>query len=269
MKRLAVIALGLLNTLPACAWELLITRDGVMVEGNITQEEFLMVDQQGIETAIPRASVAQFEIEGEQARAQIKDGTMVVGTLEGKIEIEEGMVKKRFAMSDIRFVAFDRFITIEHGKKYATCPIRIEIGAAEALFGEKSRWETRVVRHVQCKGLSVQRLVVDRDRGLKPGKSLDLRFVADVAVPEGEDQLVDVSIQVLQGDRTVARRSARREVDENELGEVSFPMVIPANRLDPSGEAPRFLLQVIHQESKRKIEQGGFFWWFTIPIPLG
>ena len=258
--------LGCAPSVPA--WELLVTRDGAEIEGNIGQAEFIMVDQQGIETAIPRSSISRFDSDGSLVRAQIKDGSTVAGILQSKVEIEDGMVKRRFSMSDLRSVEFDRFISVNLAKSYSACPIRVELDAGKFFFGKSRTWPSTQSRGVKCDDMRVPLVSFSRSGDLGSKKSTKVEADVQVVVPPGEDQLVDVLLLLVQGESVIAKTGFRGKEDEGETSSVKLSLAIPPGKIDPNGPEPKFRMQVVAQDAGAKVEKGGFFWWFTFPIHL-
>lgn len=249
----------------AHAWERLVTQQGIVVDGDVTQQEFILTDPEGGEVAIPRAAIDRFEAGPEGLKAFIKDGTVVTGTLQGKLEIEDGMIKRRFSGPDIKRVDFDQFIAPEKGKQYDSCPIRVDIDAGTTLFGDGQEMTSKP-RVVACKEMRIANLSLRRNGGLKPGKPATLEVDLVLSIPPGEDQLADVSIRLVQGEMVLAKARKRLTVDEGENATVKLTLTFPGEKIDLSGPAPRLLLQLVSQDAEREIERGGVFWWFTVPI---
>jgi hypothetical protein len=258
-----VMALGM--TCPVQAWEKLVTQQGAEIQGDVTQQEFVLTDGAGGEVAIPRAAIVRFEAVPEGLKAVIKDGTVVVGTLQGKLEIEDGLLRRRYVGTDIKSIDFDQYIVVEKGKQYDSCPIRIEVDAAVLLLDGSGATNTKT-RAVGCKELRVASLTLSPKGKIKPGKQAMVAADLILVVPEGEDQLVDVSGLLLQGETLLAKTHKRLTANEGENVDASLALNFPGDKLDRSGPPPRLLLQVVSQEASKKVEKGGFFWWFTFPI---
>jgi hypothetical protein len=259
------LAASLVFCSPATAWERLTTQNDSVIEGEINQAEFVLIDASGGEVVVPRAAISRFEATPEGLKARIKDGTEVVGALQGKLEIGDGLIRRRYSGQDIKSVDFDRFIEVTPGKEYLSCPIRVELEVGD-LLGEKRGITTSLLRAVSCNNLRIATFALTADGEIKANKnaSVDAQFI--LTVPEGEDQLVDLSAQLLQGDKVVARSGKRLQANAGGNHTAEFVLSFPGHLVDRAGPAPRLRLQLVSQDAKKKVERGGFFWWFTIPI---
>ncbi|MEZ5312762.1 MAG: hypothetical protein R2862_03460 [Thermoanaerobaculia bacterium] len=112
----------------------------------MTQAEFILMDETGGEIVVPRAALSRLEATENGHKALIKDGTSVEGELQGKFEIADGMIKRRFAPEDISSVEFDRYIVPAPGKQYRSCPIRVELDAGWLSAGGKEPMEEGLER---------------------------------------------------------------------------------------------------------------------------
>ncbi len=267
MRVLTTLAIALGITCPAQAWERLVTQQGGEIQGDVTQQEFVLIDETGGEVAIPRAAVIRFEAVPSGLKAVIKDGTVVIGTLQGKLEIEDGLLRRRYAGTDIKSIDFDQYIVVEKGKQYDSCPIRIEVDAGVLLLADGSGTTNTKTRAVGCKELRVASLALSPRGKIKPGKPAMVTTDFILVIPAGEDQLVDLTGQLLQGGTVLAKAHNRLTVDEGKNADASLAFNFPGDKLDRSGPPPRLLLQVVSQDASRQVEKGGFFWWFTMPIP--
>jgi hypothetical protein len=268
MRSLGLFLVLLAVALPLGAWERLVTRQGAEVQGDITQQEFVFIDPAGGEVAIPRAAIVKIEADPTGLRATVKDGTVVTGELVGKIEIEDGLVRRRYASGDLESVEFDRYILVEKGKQYSSCPIRIDIPAGALLLEDDGETTTTSTRAVNCEELRVAHVRLTKQGKLKPGKNLTITADVMLTVPAGEDQLVDLAGQLMQGDNVLAQPHQRLIVDEGKSTVVPLKFYLRPDQLTEGGPPLRFLLQVVNQDESRQVEKGGFFWWFTIPVPL-
>lgn len=266
MRELLFVAFVLGMAEPVSAWERLVTSTNSVIEGEINQTEFVLVDSTGGEVVVPRAAITRFEATPDGLKAMIKDGTEVVGTLRDKIEIGDGLVRRRFESADVRLVEFDRFIVIDAQKEYPSCPIRVELDVSALLTNGKRGLATSSPRAVACGNLRIALLTLTPSGDIKAGKNATVTAKLIVTVPEGQDQLIDLSAQLLQGDKLVARGRKRFEADEGENVPASFLLTFPGQLLDREGPPPRLLLQLVSQDSNREVEKGGFFWWFTFRI---
>jgi len=200
-------------------------------------------------------------------KAFIKDGSTLQGQLQGKFEIEDGLIKRRFEPSDLKVVEFDRFIAVEPRKQYRSCPIRVEINAKPILLDEKIAISSGLSRNVDCNEIRVNTVALKRDGKVAPGSFVSLAATLGISVPQGHDQLIDLMVQIVQGDKVIA--TTRRRVNADEGKSFTWKEGIlrfPGQAIDPSGPAPKFRLQLVSQDSDRPVERGGIFWWFTIPI---
>lgn len=199
--------------------------------------------------------------------AILKDGTSVTGQLVGKVEIEDGLIRRRYDGADIERVDFDNYIGVEGEKTYHSCPIRLTLPAAATLFFDPAVGSTALTGAVTCNDLKIVNVAFSRSGNLRSGKagSVSARFT--VAVPEGADQLAELSIELLQNELAVATARKRLTIDEGELSVIPLKLNIPAQRLVAESE-PVFRIQLVTQDATREVERGGFFWWFTIPLPL-
>lgn len=250
---------------PAVAWERLVTQNDSVIEGEISQTEFVLIDSSGGEVVVPRAAISRFEATPDGLKAKIKDGTEVVGALQGKLEIGDGLIRRRYGSQDIKSVDFDRFIEVSPGKEYLSCPIRIELEVGD-LLTEKRSITTSVVRAVACNDLRIATFALTSSGEIKANRDASIEAQFILTVPEGEDQLVDLSAQLLQGDKVVARGGKRLQAESGENHTASFLLSFPGRLIDRAGPPPRLRLQLVSQDAKNKVERGGFFWWFTIPI---
>lgn len=269
MRILIIILTVLGHAFPLSAWELLLTKDGTEIEGDVTQPEFLFRDQSGGEFVIPRAAVESFEAAEEGLiKAVLKDGTNVVGLLEGKLEIGDGLIRRRYAGSDIKHVYFDQFIVIRREEKYHSCPIRIELDASVILFGESSVASTALPSLVECEGFRIGHIAFSRKGRVKAGKDISIDANVALDAPDGEDQLVNLSIQLLQGATVIAKGKSKFTVASGKVSVVPLAIRFPGQKLDVGGPEARFHVQVVSQDASREVERGGVFWWFTIPLGL-
>lgn len=266
MRVMSIVWMILACALPAAGWERLITQQGVEIEGDVTQPEFVLIDPSGGEVAIPRAAVVRFEASPEGLKAFIKDGAVVTGALQGKFEIEDGLIKRRYLGTDIKQVDFDRFIVVEKGKKYRSCPIRMDIDLSTVLLGEVLGTKTAKSREIDCKELRVASLSFNRSGKIKPNRTTNLETEITISIPAGEDQLVDLSLQLTQQEMVITKAHKRLTVNEGGNSVVTLVLSFSGEKLDLAGPAPHLLLQLVSQDAEREVERGGYFWWFTIPI---
>ncbi len=266
MRAMPIVWMILCCALPAAGWERLITQQGVEIEGDVTQQEFVFIDASGGEVAIPRAAVVRFEASPEGLKAFVKDGVVITGTLQGKFEIEDGLVKRRYLGTDIKQVNFDQFIVIEKGKKYRSCPIRMDIDLTTVLLGEVLGTKVTRSREIDCKELRVASISFDRNGKIKPHRTTNLETELTLSIPAGEDQLVDLSLQLTQNERVIAKSHKRLTANEGENSTITLVVSFSGEKLDLAGPAPHLLLQVVSQDAEREVERGGVFWWFTIPF---
>lgn len=259
----------------AFGWELLTLRDGTVAEGDIVQEQFVLREESGSEVLIPRAAILELSNAGSDGElfevgvveARIKDGTSVRGVLKDPVEIQDGMVSRRYDPADVSSIRFDQFVDLDKRKEFTTCPIRFELDASYTLFESTAPVQNFKTSRVKCNALNIRAVTFDRKGKLRPGKALSVAAEFQVWVPEGHDQWADLSLQVVQNGKVLARKSLRTGLDEGELSRLSLLVDIPAGRLDPAGPPPTFRVQLVNQDSK-EVEKGTFFWWFTIPLPI-
>jgi len=251
---------------PAHGWEHLVTRDGVQIEGDITQEEFILDDPSGGEIVIPRPAISQFTAEGDMVNATLKDGTVVSGHFAGKVEIEDGLIRRRYDGSDIQRIDFDLYIPLVKGESYHSCPIRFSIPALNVLIAEASASSTAVTDSVNCDDLKIANIAFTRHGKLKPGKNSSLTARVAVVIPEGADQLVDLSLHLAQGDVVLGKAQKRLVIDEGEVNIVPLKLAVQGDKHQESGPEPIFKVQLVNQDEEREVERGGVFWWFTIPL---
>lgn len=268
MNRLLIVLAALAFALPISAWERLLTKSGAEIEGDVRQEEFLFEDPSGGEIVIPRAAIARFENDGDRMNATLKDGTTVSGSLEGKIEIEDGLIRRRYDGSEIERIDFDNYISVERGETYHSCPIRIGLSARTALLDERSVGSTALTGSVTCNDLKIVNVAFTRNGSLARGKDATLTARFTVAVPEGPDQLAELSLDVVQGGEIVASAKKRLVIGEGELSVVPLKLSVPAAKLSATGPEPTFRIQLVTQDEDEEVERGGFFWWFTVAIPI-
>ena len=262
---LALIAFTL--AFPACGWELLTTKNGTRIEGDITQKEFLLEDPAGGDIVIPRAAIDRLESTGEMISATLKDGTVVAGHLKGVVEIEDGLIKRRYAGSDIEGVEFDTYIDIEKGETYHSCPIRLSLAASKVLLSD-SATSTSLTGAVACNELRIANVAFSRRGDLSRGKDASVNARFSVSVPNGADQLAELSFDLVQDGQVLAATRKRLTIDEGEVNVVSLKLTVPGDRFDEKGAEPRFRVQLVNQDESSEVERGGFFWWFTIQVPL-
>ena len=262
-----IIILGLL-LFPAdivYAWERLVTKDGTVIEGDVTQSEFVLTDKSGGEVVIPRAAVDRFQAGDDGLTATLKDGTSLSGTLEEKLEIEDGPIKRRYPGADIEQVEFDRFIAVKSGKKYHSCPIRIDLDASPILLSDRrSVGATELA--VNCNDLRILNIAFNRHGKMKSGRVVSVASRFTVSVPEGADQLAELSIELVQGETRIATARKRFTADEGEISTVSLTLYLQATGVTQPSPTPRFRVQLVSQDEDREVNRGGFFWWFTIQL---
>jgi hypothetical protein len=61
MRFQVLLAASLVFCPPATAWERLITQNDSVIEGEINQAEFVLIDASGGEVVVPRAAISRFE----------------------------------------------------------------------------------------------------------------------------------------------------------------------------------------------------------------
>lgn len=266
MRVLSTLCLILSFALPAAGWERLLTTQGVEVEGDVTQQEFILVDASGGEVVVPRAAVERFEASAEGLKVFIKDGTVVTGTLQGKFEIEDGLIKRRYLGTDIQKVDFDRYIVVEKGKKYRSCPLRMDIDLSTVLIGDILGMKTTKSREIDCKELRILSISFTRNGKIKPNRTTNLETELILSLPAGEDQLIDLSLQLTQNEKVLTKTHKRLTANEGENSVVTLVLSFSGEKLDLTGPAPHLLLQLVSQDAEREVERGGVFWWFTLPI---
>lgn len=253
---------------PAAAWERLVTMQGTEIEGDVSQQEFVLIDKSGGEVAIPRAALLRIETGHDGLRALIKDGTIVEGTLQGKFEIEDGMIKRRYSAEEIRSVDFDLYIAPATGKQYQSCPIRVQIDLHELLRGKGGVQGAGSLSSVSCSDLRMSLGALSTDGKVKPGKISTLTAKITVAIPSGEDQRLDFQLRLMQGENLLGKAHQVVVGDEGEFSATAIPVKFPGASYDPAGPNPRLLVQLVSQDQKQKVEKGSYFWWFTLPIPI-
>lgn len=276
MKRLMLGCLILaLTEGTALGWELLTLRDGTVAEGDIVQEQFVLREASGSEVLIPRAAILELSNAGSDGapfeagvlEARIKDGTLVRGVLKEPVEIQDGMVSRRYDPADVSSIRFDQFVDPDQRKAFTTCPIRFELDAKGTLFESAAPAENYKTSRVKCNDLTIRSATFDRKGKFRPDKPVTVAAAFQVWVPEGTDQWADLSLQVVQNGKVLARKSLRTGLDEGEISRLNLLLDIPAGRLDPAGPPPTFRVQLVNQDSK-EVEKGTYFWWFTISLPL-
>jgi hypothetical protein len=72
----------------------------------------------------------------------------------------------------------------------------------------------------------------------------------------------------LQDGELIGTNRERLSLDEGETNQVSLKVPIPGEKFRSDGPEPRFRIQLVSQDEDRDVERGGFFWWFTIPLPI-
>ncbi|MEO8196606.1 MAG: hypothetical protein ABI689_07780 [Thermoanaerobaculia bacterium] len=251
------------------AWERLVTVQGSEIEGDVSQQEFVLIDKSGGEVAIPRAALLRFEAGEDGLRALIKDGTTVEGTLQGKFEIGDGLIKRRYSADEIQTVEFDRYIEPQTGKQYQSCPIRVQLELHQLLNGKGGRQGAGGLSSVSCNEMRMSLGELSVDGKVKPGKTSTMTAKITVAVPPGEDQRLDFQLTLMQGEAALSKRHQVVVGDEGEFVATTVAMKFPGASYDPAGPKPRLLVQLVSQDEKRKVEKGSYFWWFTFPIPVG
>jgi hypothetical protein len=260
----------------AGAWERVTTRQGEVFEGDTTSSELVLSLHGGGEVVIPRAAIESLEMaEAGTIRGRIKDGTSVSGTLKGHLEIEDGMIRRRFSGYEIERVDFDLYIDPQIRKQFNSCPIRFELDQSALITNFEEPWSSTLPARVRCRELSMDSLQSRltqfgnssfRKKQYNPQKSATVKFETTLRVPEGHDQLVDLTFVLSQGGKLVGRGGIRRVVDESKNVPVPVTVGISPGKIDPSGPPLMLRVQVVHQDEREEIVKGGFFWWFTIPI---
>ena len=264
-----LMTLTLALSAPAMAWEKLLTVQGVEVEGDVSQSEFVLIDRAGREVAIPRAALLRLEAGEEGLKAFIKDGTVVEGTLQGKFEIEDGLVKRRFGADEIRTVDFDRYIVIQPGKTYYSCPIRIELDVSRLFSDPRGKMDKASLNGVTCGGLRMQLVDLYSVGKFRAKRGSRLQAIIRVYVPAGTDQRLDLSLQLMQGAiKIVQDHEFFEEADEGEAVTVTLQMNFDGRLLNTADLNQNLLVQLVGENADQNIEKGSSFWWFTLPNPM-
>lgn len=264
-----LMTLALAISAPALAWDKLLTVQGVEVEGDVSQPEFVLIDRAGREVAIPRAALLRLEAGEGGLKAFIKDGTVVEGKLQGKFEIEDGLIKRRFGADEIRTVEFDRYIVIQPGKTYYSCPIRIELDVSRLFSDPRGKMDKASLNGVNCGGLRMQLVDLYSVGKFRAKRESKLEAIIRVYVPAGTDQRLDLSLQLMQGAIKIGQeREFLEEADEGEYRTVRLLMNFDGRLLSTADPQQKLLVQLVSESSDQKIEKGSSFWWFTLPSPM-
>jgi hypothetical protein len=250
------------------AWERLTTKQGYTVEGEVSQAELVLHESGGGEVVIPKAALVQLDALESGLRATLRDGTVLEGDLVEKIEIGDGLVRRRFSPDEISEIEFHRFIEAAGTDLRETCPIRIRIDASPALFAESRVAPNTATRFISCNGGAIERIIFSRPSDRRPGKDARLTAEAHLRMPDGEDQLVDLSVDLMQGDRLIDRAHSRLTIAADATTKVAVELDFPWDSVDLSAPAPHLLVQLVRQDKKSKVERGSVFWWFTVHVPI-
>lgn len=264
----------LIGTQATTAWELLTLRDGTTAEGDLIQEQFVLREASGSEVVVPRAAILELShvavdgtpMPGGAVEARIKDGTRVSGVLTAPVEIQDGMVSRRYSPEDVASIQFDRFVDLDQRKEFTTCPIRFQIDAGSTLLGDATVVTNLKTSRVKCDEVAIRSMRLDRKGKFRPNKPLSVAAAFQIWVPKGDDLWSDLSLQLVQADKVLARRSLRTALDEGELNNLNLALEIGAGKFDPAGPPALFQVQLVNQKSKQ-VEKGTYFWWFTFPLP--
>lgn len=268
MRILLQLLITLLVCLPARGWEHLVTKDGTRIEGDVTQPEFVLKEPSGSEMVIPRYAIDHLESTGDEMTATLKDGTVLVGAFEGKLEIEDGLIKRRYVGSVIDSVEFDTYIPAESEGSYDSCPIRVSLSASNALTSASGAGSTAATGSVTCQGLRILHAAFTRRGDVAAGEDTTVTVRFTISTPAGPDQLAELALDLVQEDRVVATARKRFTLDEDEVSTVPLKLDIDAEGFRQAGPEPRFRVQLVTQDESQEVRRGGFFWWFTIPIQL-
>ncbi|HXU33898.1 MAG TPA: hypothetical protein VN851_25280 [Thermoanaerobaculia bacterium] len=142
----------------------------------------------------------------------------------------------------------------------------MDIDLSTVLLGDIQGTKTTKSREIDCKELRIASISFTRNGKIKPHRTTNLETEITLSIPAGEDQLVDLSLQLTQKETVLTKVHKRLTVNEGENSLVTLVLSFSGEKLDLAGPAPHLLLQLVSQDAEREIERGGFFWWFTIPI---
>jgi hypothetical protein len=116
--------------------------------------------------------------------------------------------------------------------------------------------------------LRIVNITFSRRGRIASGRDVAVSARFTISVPSGPDQLADLSLKLVQDDKIIGRAHKGLTLDEGELNKITLKLTAEGRKFDEGGPEPRFEIQLVNQDENRDVEQGGFFWWFTVPIPL-
>lgn len=145
----ALVVLGLVLAAGAAASplfgrSLLTTRDGAEILGDVEQEQFDFVAEDGGDLILPRAALDRLRtLPDGTLEVTLKDGKTVRGTLTDEVTITDGLIKRRIASADISEIFFDVFVPLAGKGEEVVCPLRAAVEVpAEMVVGKLKKWRT-------------------------------------------------------------------------------------------------------------------------------
>lgn len=256
---------------PLLAWERIETVDGTVFEGTIAELELVLTDEQAGEVVLPRESLDGIEIASDgRLKATLKDGTEVVGEASASVTVNIGLLQRRFPLSALKSIQFDRFIPLSNAEVVEACPLRIELAVPEILEGEK-KWRVEGTSKAQCDGTFLTGMTLRRRQagGYQtadgPVTFSELEVTPLMVIGGDGYQNLTVDVRLVQGNQTLGkgRRSfaigpqTREDLDEIA---VRYQQQI----LESNPETPTLQIQALLTEGDEPPAPSTGIWWFWI-----
>jgi hypothetical protein len=253
------------------AWERIETVNGSVFEGTIADLDLVLTDEHAGEVVLPRESLDEIEITPDgHLKATLKDGTEVRGKAEASVTVSIGLLQRRFQLSALRSIEFDRFIPLSYAETVEACPLRIEVAVPELANGEK-RWRAEGSSKAQCDGTFLTGMTFRRrqsagyrigDRAVSPA---ELEVTPLMVIGGDGYQNLTVDVRLVQGDHILGKGRRSLAIGPQEVAELDY-IAVPYHQedLESNSEIPTLQIQALLTEGKEPPAPSTATWWFWI-----
>lgn len=268
---LLVLLLMLAVMVPARAWERIETRDGKVFRGAIPNLELVLIDDQAGEAILPRASLKRVEVgPNGQVTATLKDGTVVKGEGSASVTMDLGLMKRRFPLSGLKELDFDRFVPTTHSESVKACPLRVEVPIPE-LADKQKKWRTTGTSKVQCDGNFLTGLTFRWRKtgsvriGDRDGTASELQVTPLMIVGREGYQNLTLDLRLVQDGEVLGKARDSTLIGPQQGAELDEILIRYYHEdLEAGSSAPKLQIQALLTEGEKPPEPQTATWWFWV-----
>ncbi|HVR73665.1 MAG TPA: hypothetical protein VMT52_05010, partial [Planctomycetota bacterium] len=247
------------------------TVDGTVFEGTIAELDLVLTGEHAGEVVLPRESLDRIEITPDgRLKATLKDGTEVLGESSASVTVNIGLLQRRFPISALKSVAFDRFIPLSSAETVEACPLRIELPVPEVVEGGK-RWRVEGTSKAQCDGTFLTGLTFHRRqtggyRTAGGAVTFAQLEVTPLMIIGGDGyQNLTVDVRLVQGNQTLGKGRSSFAIGPQEGADLdSIAVRYQQEHLEASRETPILQIQALLTEGEEPPAPSTGTWWFWI-----